>query len=126
MSLNTLLWAKGFATDGERALSYAFSSEIPNAVHLRCFRHFEGNCKEKLSNIGINKEAVQLKMLSVVFGIKDKEDGIIDAKDRDELRTRLDSVKDNLNAIERDLLGDSDARPRFWNYLNSNFDMMAS
>ena len=40
--------AKGFITDGEAPLQGAFEDDLSEATALRCFRHFEGNCKEHL------------------------------------------------------------------------------
>ena len=39
-----------------------------------------------------------------MFGTKGKEEGILDAWGKRELRARLDSIKDGLNKIEKELL----------------------
>ena len=36
-----------FGTDGEHNLSEALSTRFTKALHLRCFRHFEGKVKIK-------------------------------------------------------------------------------
>ena len=42
--------AKGYITDGSDALDKAWRTEIPKARHLRCMKHFESNCKQKLNS----------------------------------------------------------------------------
>ena len=37
--------ARGYVTDGEAALQRAFEDDLSDATSLRCFKHFEGNCK---------------------------------------------------------------------------------
>ena len=39
--------AKAIGTDGEGPLYEAFCSTFPNAVHLRCFSHFQRNIEDK-------------------------------------------------------------------------------
>ena len=119
--------AKGFITDGEEALSRAFEDELKNTRSLRCFKHFETNCKEKLRAIGI-REAKERFFMQRVFGVPEKEDGILDAADREDLRKRLDSAKTAVEKREREVLKRKDEtfRPKFWSYLNERFGMMAS
>ena len=47
---------KGFVTDGEVELQRAFDGSLPTGQSLRCFKHFESNCKEKLREIGIKTQ----------------------------------------------------------------------
>ena len=61
--------AKGFVTDGEEALSRAFEDELKNTRSLRCFKHFETNCKEKLRAIGIREAKEQRFFMQRVFGV---------------------------------------------------------
>ena len=42
---------QAFGTDGEECLYTAFSTQFPNARHLRCFLHFRDNCKAKLQDM---------------------------------------------------------------------------
>lgn len=61
-----------------------------------------------------------------VFGTKGKEAGILDAWGKRELKARLDSIKDGLNKIERELLQkDGSYQSQFWQYLDKNFEIMA-
>ena len=39
---------RAFGTDGEKALYQAFSAAFPEAIHLRCFKHFTDNVEQKL------------------------------------------------------------------------------
>lgn len=88
--------AKGFITDGEENLQRAFEDELTKAKSLCCFKHFESNCKEKLRTIGIRQTKEQHLFLQRVFGVQGKEEGILDAVDRENLRQRLDSAKREL------------------------------
>ena len=61
-----------------------------------------------------------------MFGKKGKDEGIRDARGKRELRARLDSIKDDLNKKERELLQkDGGYQLQFWQYLDKNFDVMA-
>ena len=62
---------------------------MPKAKHLRCFKHFEGNCKEKLRKISICSAKDQKKFLNKVFGVYGKEEVILDAEDKKDLKRRL-------------------------------------
>lgn len=119
--------AKGFITDGEETLSRAFEDELKNARSLRCFKHFESNCKEKLRTIGIREAKEQRFFLQKVFGVPGKENGILDAVDREDLRKRLDGAKPEIERKEREVLKrkDDTFKPNFWSYLNDRFEMMS-
>lgn len=119
--------AKGFITDGEETLSRAFEDELKNARSLRCFKHFESNCKEKLRTIGIREAKEQRFFLQKVFGVPGKEHGILDAVDREDLRKRLDGAKPEIERKEREVLKrkDDTFKPNFWSYLNNRFEMMS-
>ena len=119
--------AKGFITDGEEALSRAFEDKLKNTRSLRCFKHFETNCKEKLRAIGI-REAKERFFMQHVFGVPEKEDSILDAADREDLRKCFDSAKTAIEKREREVLKRKDGtfRPKLWSYLNEQFEMMAS
>ena len=47
---------KGLITDGDEELHNAFKQELKSAKALRCFKHFERNCIEKLRAIGIRSK----------------------------------------------------------------------
>ena len=124
-NIKNLNQARGFMTDGEEALIHAWSADMPKAKHLRCFKHFEGNCKEKLRTIGICSAKDQKKFLNKVFGVYGKEEGILDAEDKKDLKRRLYASKEELEREEREVLGkDSTYQCKFWTYLESNNEMM--
>ena len=85
--------AKGFITDDEETLARAFEDNLKNARGLRCLKHFESNCKEKLRIIGIREAKEQRFFLQKAFGVPGKEHGILDAVDREDLRKRLNGAK---------------------------------
>ena len=120
--------ARGYVTDGEEALYSALGEVMKSATALRCFNHFQQNCKAKLKKIGVTKPQEQSVFLKAVFGKKneDKEEaGILDAEDAADLQARLLSSKDNLEREERRLLGkDASYQPLFWAYLKNNERMM--
>ena len=39
-----------FGTDGEVELHKALATNFPNAIHLRCFRHYRANLSSKLKD----------------------------------------------------------------------------
>ena len=124
-NIKNLNQARGFMTDGEEALIHAWSADMPKAKHLRCFKHFEGNCKEKLRTIGICSAKDQKKFLNKVFGVYGKEEGILDAEDKKDLKRRLYASKEELEREEREVLGkDSTYQCKFWTYLKSNNKIM--
>ena len=89
---------QAFGTDGEENLFGAFSSQFSLAKHLRCFLHFRDNCKAKLQQMSIQNEIV-LEVLQDVLGsfLKGKE-GLVDAVDCTNLRTRLQSLRSKWEA----------------------------
>ena len=119
--------AKGFITDGEEELQNAFKQELKSAKALRCFKHFERNCIEKLRAIGIREKRDHSYFIGKTFGIPGKCEGILDAEGRHDLRRRLDDVKVEMNTKEKELLkknSTSSYVPRFWAYLDDHYDMM--
>ena len=62
-----------------------------------------------------------------MFGKKEKNEGILDTRGKRELKARLDSIKDDLNKKERELLNkDDDYQSQFWRQcLNKNVGVMA-
>ena len=112
---------KGFITDGEEALHSALSEVMRHATGLRCFRHFNQNCRDKLHKLGIPKKQDQKFFLEVIFG-NDDSDGILDAKDKTDLKKRLTEAKESLDREELKLTGGR--APEFWNYVNAHKKMM--
>ena len=58
-SCKGLTAAKGFITDGEEEPFRGWKKELPKATHLRCIRHFQSNCREKLRETGIREAKSQ-------------------------------------------------------------------
>ena len=59
------------------------------ATGLRCFRHFYQNCPDKLHKLGIQKKEEHKFFLEAVFGKGQVCDGILDAKDKSDLKNRF-------------------------------------
>lgn len=117
--------ARSFMTDGEEALIQAWSADMPKAKHLSCFKHFEDNCKEKLRTLGICNTKQQSAFINKVFGVRGKQEGILGAEDKKDLKRRLEASKAELYREERNVLGKNDAcDSKFWKYLESNYEMM--
>ena len=53
-----------FGTDGEEELYKAFGTQLPNSIHLQCFRHYRANIKKKLIDMGLQPDCV----LCDIFG----------------------------------------------------------
>ena len=92
-----------------------------HATGLRCFKHFNQNCRDKLHKFGIPKKQDQKFFLEVVFG-NDDSDGILDAKYKTDLKNRLTEAKESLDREELKLTGGR--APEFWNYVNAHKKMM--
>ena len=124
---SSLTNAKGFITDGETALQNAFQEQLKHSQSLRCFKHFENNCKNKLRDLGIKSEKDQKYFLAKTFGVRarGKEEGNIDAVDGKDLRKRLRSAQNEVEEQERLTLGkDEHYAPKYWSYLNDNKKMI--
>ena len=87
---------KGFITDEEEALHSALREVMRHATGLRCFRHFNQNCRDKLHKLGIPKKQDQTFFLEVVFG-NDDSDGILDAKDKTYQKNPRTEAKESLD-----------------------------
>ena len=112
---------KGFITDGEESLYSALGEVMRHATGLRCFRHFQQNCRDKLNKIGIRKANEQKPFIDRVFGTPTSE-GLLDAEDKSDLITRILEAKKPLEAEELKLTGKE--TPEFWSYLKSHKKMM--
>ena len=123
---SSLTNAKGFISDGETALQNAFQFhlQLKHSQSLRCFKHFENNCKNKLRDLGI-REKDQKYILAKTFGVRGQEEGIIDAVDGKDLRKRLRSAQNEVDEQERLTLGkDEQYASKYWSYLNDNRKMI--
>ena len=83
---------RGHIKDGETALEMPWKSDLPKATSLRCVKHFEGNCKAELYKTGIWEKKSQKFFLDRVFGVQGKEEGIVDAEDKKEVKQKLQSL----------------------------------
>ena len=91
---------KGFITDGEDALHSAVGEVLTHATGLRCFRHFQQNCQEKLRKLGIQQKQHQKVFIDTVFGKQDVCRGILDANTKDELQEKLNASREILETEE--------------------------
>lgn len=116
---------RGYITDGEEALDIAWRTELPKARHLRCVKHFEGNCKQKLNDIGIKERNKQKFFLEKVFGVVNKSDGIVDAEDKQAVKSTVRNVKEDLDEKEMLLLQKPEGYvPQFSKYLADRQEMI--
>ncbi|CAB4017313.1 Mitogen-activated kinase kinase kinase A [Paramuricea clavata] len=114
-----------YGTDGEEELYRALKYNFPHAVHLRCQMHFRENCKTQLMQSNIPK-AQQKEILADIFGRKvgdTWENGLVDAKDEDDLRTKLSHCKDVWNRKESSYLPPN-KKPKFYQYILEKVNMI--
>ena len=112
---------KGFITDGEEALHSPLSEGMRHATGLRCFRHFYQNSWYKLHKLGIKKQQEQKFFLEVLFG-RGEGRGILDAKDKPDLKNRMSEARGSLDREELKIT--ERTSPEFWNYVNAHKKMM--
>ena len=118
--------AKGYITDGEDALDKAWRTEIPKARHLRCMKHFESNCKQKLNSIGIKEGKQQKIFLRKVSGELNENNGIVDAENKSDVKSRLTKCKLDLDDKEIHLLQkNEDYIPKFSQYIEDRQDIIS-
>ena len=111
--------AKGYITHGEEELVPAWKTELPKATHLRCIRHFEGNCKQKLREIGIRDAKSQSCFLNPIFGVPGKSDGIVDLESKTEVKEQIRLTKELMDKKETDILQrTAEYQPSFPKYLD--------
>ena len=93
---------KAFGTDGEQELYKAFKAQLPNSIHLRCFRHFRANLSAKLTKLCI-PTSVAKEFLKDVFGQTTgdvHEAGLVDATSTEEFTTKLEAYREVWNERE--------------------------
>ena len=84
---------RAFGTDGEKALSDAFTHEFGFSQHLTCFIHVRKNLKDKLSEYSIPSSLSQ-QILDDTFGKRlggTLVEGIVDASDDADFQSKLDN-----------------------------------
>lgn len=68
---------------------------------------------------------MQKFFLDKVFGVQGKEEGIVDAEDKKEVKQRLQSLRDEFDRKEVEVLQKSSAyQPQFSKYLEDKRDMI--
>ena len=84
-----------FGADGELALSKAFESAFPFAVHLICDMHMEDTITSKLKDLGIRGSEAK-KYKQDIFGNSSNlsSPSLISSKSSEEFRERLSSMKE--------------------------------
>ena len=84
---------RAFGTDGEKALSDAFTHEFGFLQHLTCFIHVRKNIKDKLSECSVPLSLSQ-QILDDIFGKRiggTLMEGIVDASDDSDFQNKLDN-----------------------------------
>ena len=109
---------RGYITNGEKALHDALGETMTKTRGLRCFNHFEENCKSKLKSVGVNNRQDQTFFVEHVFG--NNPDPILEAEDKNELNLRLSEAKSVLEDEERSITGKD---PHFWKYRQNITDV---
>ena len=94
---------KAVGTDGEGPLYEAFCNVFPNAVHLRCFSHFQRNIEDKMKQLGL-PQAVTKEMLRDIMGVTvgtDRYQGLVDATSEKDFREKLCALKERWDTFEQ-------------------------
>ena len=109
-----------FGTDGECELSKAFATNFPNAIHLRCFRHFRANLSSKLKDLAIPSSIADEFLLEIFGKTEDgiHTEGIVDAKDTEAFQGKLEALQEKWDGRERKC--NPGKKPVFFNWFVSN------
>ena len=91
-----------------------------HATTLRCFRHFQQNCCDRLHKIGIQKSTEQKFFIDTVFGMPISE-GLLDAYDKSDLRACTLAAKE---VTDKEVKLTGNKTLEFYNYVNSHKKMM--
>ena len=94
---------QAFGTDGEKALSDAFSHEFHYALHLTCFIHCRQNIKRELQDLDFS-ETARTEILKDIFGHKDGNtfsEGLVDSIDEDDFDSKLEVAKAHWVELEK-------------------------
>ena len=101
---------KAFGSNGEVELYKAFKLQLPNAVHLRCFRHFRSNLVTKLTSLGMTSTTIK-QFMRDVFGQTTEgvhEPGLVDSISKEVFDKKLEVLhakwdkREKLDAPHRD------------------------
>ena len=107
---------KAFGSDGEVELYRAFKLQLPNAIHLRCFRHFRSNLAAKLSSLGMPSATIK-EFMKDVFGQTIEgvhEVGLVDARSRDDFDEKLKALHAQWD--KREILDAPHRQPLFFKW----------
>ena len=93
---------QAFGTDDEAALYQAFHVQLPEATHLRCFRHFRTNLATKLNSLGLPSDIINQYMKDIfgktIAGVH--EVGLVDMENEEEFERRIKSLHETWNHRE--------------------------
>lgn len=104
-------------TDGETALIDGFKRNFRFAIFLRCFIHVKDNLKRELEDRGIAPSQKKL-ILEEIFGKQEdtvKFYGLVDCMSEEEFDTKLLSLKESWEEIER-LYGNAQKKDSFYQW----------
>ena len=93
---------KAFGLDGETALYQAFHMQLPEAAHLRCFRHFHTNLATKLTSLVLPSDIINQYMKDI-FGKTIAwvhKVGLVDMANEEEFEHRIKSLHETWNQRE--------------------------
>jgi len=127
--LPSLRGIKAFGTDGELALVNAFENAFPNALHLRCFKHFRDNIESKLKSLNLMPSSCE-EILCDIFGVTDSEQtqlGLVDAVDTTDFASKLNALEERWNHFEMSgkrvvPLEANSTQPEFYSYCPKQHD----
>lgn len=63
----SLVNLKAYGTDGEKAISNAFTTQLQQATHLLCFWHVKRDIQRKLHDLGIGEKYAR-EYIKEIFG----------------------------------------------------------
>ena len=94
---------RAFGSDGQKALTNAFESAFSNALHLRCFKHFQDNCEAKLKSLNLDPTSRE-EVLTDIFGETGSEViqiGLVDTVDPTDFAKKLSGLEERWNELEK-------------------------
>ena len=93
---HTLTNVRAVGTDGELNLIQAIHQQFTNALHLRCFRHLQGNIERHLQAYKIPQTYVS-QYIYDIFGSDDlhgtHHEGLVDSENQEEFFERLEMLQ---------------------------------
>ena len=122
---------KAVGTDGELALCNALRDSVPQAIHLRCLKHIKDAIEHKLQELKFDKESIHTIIADIFGVISDgiQELGLSDAIDPDDFFSKLMSIEEKWNTIEKDhrhFLSSQNQEPIFYDWFCLNYSTIFS